>query len=266
MHGMYSNWPCGRAMASPLNRRVMLTRCAQGFGAVAFSALNAGNGQSRPLVDRSGLVGLHHPAKARAIIFLYMDGGPSQVDTFDPKPFLDKYNGRNPAELFKVEPTQFNNVGKVLASPWKFKPRGQSGLPVSDLFPHLANHADKLCVIRSMVAKFPEHTSGNYFLHTGSGLQGRPSWGAWLSYGLGSFNHDLPGFMVLNGGLIPPGGLDNFNSGFLPSAHQASVLKAGKRPVANIAPVESRPGQQRSTLHLSARLDGEHTQHFGSLP
>ena len=266
MHGMNNRWPCGRGMARPLNRRSMLARCAQGFGAVAFSALNAVEGRSRPLVDRSGLVGLHHPARARAIIFLYMDGGPSQVDTFDPKPFLDQYNGRNPAELFKVEPTQFNNVGKVLASPWKFKPRGQSGLPISDLFPHLSTHADKLCVVRSMVAKFPEHTSGNYFLHTGSGLQGRPSWGAWLSYGLGSFNRDLPGFMVLNGGLIPPGGLDNFNSGFLPSAHQASVLKAGKRPVANIAPVEGRPGQQRAMLDLASRLDGEHLQSFGSHP
>jgi len=266
MIGNTKLWPCGSGMAIPQTRRAMLSKCAQGFGAVAFSALNAQNGQGKSLETVSGLVGLHHPARARAIIMLYMDGGPSQVDTFDPKPLLDKYNGRSPSELFKVEPTQFNNVGKVLASPWKFRPRGQSGLPISDLFPELSRHADKLCVVRSMLAKFPEHTSANYFLHTGSGLQGRPSWGAWLSYGLGSFNRDLPGFLVLNGGLIPPGGLDNFNSGFLPSAHQASLLKAGKRPVANIAPSEARPGQQRAMLDLAAKLDEEHLRSFGSHP
>ena len=266
MIGNTQLWPCGSGMAIPQTRRAMLSKCAQGFGAVAFSALNAQNGQGKSLETVSGLVGFHHPAKARAIIMLYMDGGPSQVDTFDPKPLLDKYNGRSPSELFKVEPTQFNNVGKVLASPWKFRPRGQSGLPISDLFPELSRHADKLCVVRSMLAKFPEHTSANYFLHTGSGLQGRPSWGAWLSYGLGSFNRDLPGFLVLNGGLIPPGGLDNFNSGFLPSAHQASLLKAGKRPVANIAPSEVRPGQQRAMLDLAAKLDEEHLRSFGSHP
>ncbi len=266
MTGNLHGWSCGVGMPRVLNRRSMLDRCALGFGAVAFSALNARNGAAASLDTSTGLVGLHHPARARAVIFLYMDGGPSQVDTFDPKPLLDKYNGRNPAELFKVDPTQFNNVGKVLASPWKSRQRGQSGLPVSDLLPELARHADKLCVVRSMVAKFPEHTSANYFLHTGSGLQGRPSWGAWLSYGLGSFNRDLPGFMVLNGGLIPPGGLDNFNSGFLPSAHQASVLKAGNRPVANIAAVEGRPGQQRAMLNLSARLDDEHLRAFGTHP
>ena len=266
MIGNTQLWPCGSGMAIPQTRRAMLSKCAQGFGAVAFSALNAQNGQGKSLETVSGLVGLHHPAKARAIIMLYMDGGPSQVDAFDPKPLLDKYNGRSPSELFKVDPTQFNNVGKVLASPWKFRPRGQSGLPISDLFPELSRHADKLCVVRSMLAKFPEHTSANYFLHTGSGLQGRPSWGAWLSYGLGSFNRDLPGFLVLNGGLIPPGGLDNFNSGFLPSAHQASLLKAGKRPVANIAPSEARPGQQRAMLDLAAKLDEEHLRSFGSHP
>ena len=233
-------------------RRQMLTRCANGFGAVALAGLLAEEQRARCAPASTGL---HYPAKARSVIFLYMDGGPSQVDTFDPKPLLDQFNGRNPRELFKVEPTQFNNVGNVLASPWKFEPRGQSGLPVSSLFPYVANHADKLCVIRSMVSKFPEHTSANYFLHTGSGLQGRPSWGAWASYGLGSLNKDLPGFIVLNGGLIPPGGLDNFNSGFLPSAYQGSIFKAGGQAVPNLTPVEKRAGQQRAVLDLAARLD-----------
>ena len=104
-----------------------------------------------------------------------MDGGPSQVDTFDPKPLLDKHNGKDPGELFKVEPTQFNNNGNLLASPWKFKQHGDSGIPVSELFPNVAQCVDELAVIRSMTSGFPEHTFANYFLHTGSALQGRPS-------------------------------------------------------------------------------------------
>ena len=202
---------CGR-FRHPLSRRDMLASCASGFGAVALSALLAEADAAAPPRADPTLRGLHHRAKARNVIFLYMDGGPSQVDTFDPKPMLTKYDGKDPHRIFKVEPTQFDNVGKVMASPWKFAQHGKSGLWVSDLFPHLAKCADDLCVIRSMISKFPEHTSANYFLHTGSGLQGRPSMGAWVGYGLGSLNSNLPGFIVLNGGLIPPGGLDNFGS------------------------------------------------------
>jgi hypothetical protein len=157
--------------------------------------------------------------------------------------------------VFRVEPTQFNNVGRVMASPWRFRQYGQSGLWVSELFPHVAQCADDLCVVRSMISKFPEHTSANYFLHTGTGIQGRPSMGAWFSYGLGSDNRNLPGFIVLNGGLIPPGGLDNFNSGFLPAAYQGSIFRAGDPPVANIRPRERSDEQQRSKLDLLRRLD-----------
>jgi hypothetical protein len=106
-----------------------------------------------------------------------------------------------------------------------------------------------------MVSKFPEHTSANYFLHTGSGLQGRPSMGAWTSYGLGSENQNLPGFIVLNGGLIPPGGLDNFNSGFLPAAYQGSVFRPGENPVANIKRLEKTEEQQRSKFDLVNSID-----------
>jgi hypothetical protein len=177
------------------------------------------------------------------------------VDTFDPKPLLDKYHGRDPHTVFKVEPTQFDNVGTVLASPWRFKQYGQSGLPVSDLFPHVATCADELCVVRSVVAKFPEHTSANYFLHTGSGVAGRPSMGAWFGYGLGSGSKDLPAFVVLNGGLIPPGGLENFGSGFLPAAHQGSVFRPADPPVANVRPAEPSVAVQRGKLDLAAKLD-----------
>src|SRR5262249_52152518 len=151
--------------------------------------------------------------------------------------------------------TQFNNVGKVMASPWQFAQHGQSGLWVSGLFPHLAHCADDLCVIRSMISKFPEHTSANYFLHTGAGVQGRPSMGAWLSYGLASSNRNLPGFVVLNGGLIPPGGLDNFNSGFLPAAYQGSIFKPSNPPVANIDRREPSEQHQRNKLDLLRQLD-----------
>ena len=122
---------CRRFHAAPLTRRDMLLRCANGFGAVALAALLAEDGRGAAPVQ-------HHPATARNVIFLYMDGGPSQVDTFDYKPLLEKYHGKDPHSVFKVEPTQFNNVGKVMASPWKFQQHGQSGLWVSDLFPHVA--------------------------------------------------------------------------------------------------------------------------------
>src|SRR5678815_6140124 len=114
---------------------------------------------------------------------------------------------------------------------------------------------DKLAVIRSMTSQFSEHTSANYFLHTGTGIQGRPSMGAWFGYGLGSECRDLPGFVVINGGLIPPGGLDNFNSGFLPASYQGSIFKSGSQPLANIRPGEARPGLQRAKLDLVGRLD-----------
>jgi hypothetical protein len=240
---------CRRFIDRPLTRRDMLLSCAGGFGAVALSALWAEDGVA------AGARGTHFPARARNVIFLYMDGGPSQVDTFDFKPALEKYHGRDPHTVFKVEPTQFNNVGRVMASPWKFRRHGRSGLWVSELFPHVAGCADDLCVVRSMVSKFPEHTSANYFLHTGSALQGRPSMGAWVTYGLGSDNKNLPGFIVLNGGLIPPGGLDNFNSGFLPAAFQGSLFQPADPPVANIRRLEATEAQQRSKLDLLRRLD-----------
>jgi hypothetical protein len=241
-----------RRFLTPLSRREMLLGCANGFGAIALASVLAEQGRAGP---DNGHAGPHHKATARSVIFLYMDGGPSQVDTFDYKPLLEKYHGKDPHTIFTVEPTQFNNVGKVMASPWKFRKHGQSGLWVSDLFPNLARHIDDMCVVRSVVAKFPEHTSANYFLHTGFGVQGRPSMGAWTSYGLGSENRDLPAFIVLNGGLIPPGGLDNFNSGFLPAAYQGSVFRSSDPPVANINRQEKSDELQRGKLDLLRQLD-----------
>lgn len=236
----------------------MLQTCANGFGAVAlasllnepaFGAEVVSSSEKNPFVARQP----HFDAKAKSVIFLYMDGGVSQVDSFDPKPRLDAENGKPFA--MKIEKTQFNNNGNTLASPWKFQQYGESGIPVSDLFPFVGQHADKLAVVRSLTSAFPEHTNANYFLHTGHGQQGRPSTGAWVGYGLGSECQDLPGFVVLNGGLIPPGGLDNFNSGFLPASFQASVLGASDPPVANIKRTEPTAEAQQRKLDLMRRLD-----------
>jgi hypothetical protein len=182
-----------------------------------------------------------------------MDGGPSQVDTWDPKPRLQQEHGKPFA--MKIEPTQFNNNGNTLASPWKFSRHGQSGIEVSELFPNIAQHVDDLAVIRSMTSNFSEHTNANYFLHTGIGIQGRPSMGAWVGYGLGSVCQDLPGFVVLNGGLIPPGGLDNFNNGFLPATYQGSIFGAGDSPLANVRRTEANADLQNNKLSLMKKLD-----------
>jgi hypothetical protein len=241
----------------------MLRRCANGFGSVALAALWAEGGKAVSTSSKQAPGVPHFSPKARNVIFLYMDGGPSQVDTFDYKPLLEKHHGKDPHSLLSVEPTQFNNVGKVMASPWKFRKHGESGIEISELFPNIATCADDMCVIRSMVSNFPEHTSANYFLHTGNGAQGRPSMGAWFSYGLGSENRDLPGFIVLNGGLIPPGGLDNFNSGFLPAAYQGSIIRPTDPPLANIKRLEATEAQQRGKLDLLRQLDRSVQERYG---
>ena len=246
----------------------MLRWCAQGFGGIALQALASQSFDVRgaePTARDSGVAGntspwepkpTHFPAKARNVIFLYMAGGPSQVDTFDYKPLLEKYDGRDPREVIgKLAPTQFDNIGKVLKNQWAFKQHGQSGHWISSLFPHLSEVADELAMVKSMTSQFSEHTSANYFLHTGNGLQGRPSMGAWFGYGLGTENQNLPGFVVLNGGLIPPGGLDCFGSGFLPSAYQGSVLLPREQPIANIRPLENNPQLQKNKLDLIRQFD-----------
>jgi hypothetical protein len=238
------------------SRRALLARAAHGFGGLALLSLSGEEARAARPARRDPTEHEprpHHPPRARSVIFLYMDGGPSQVDTFDPKPRLQRDDGK-PFPM-KMEPTQFNNNGDTLGSPWTFRRYGECGTEVSDLFRHVGSCADRIAVVRSMVADFSEHTNGNYFLHTGHGLQGRPSMGAWISYGLGSPNRDLPSFVVLNGGLIPPGGLDCFNSGFLPASYQGSVFKAGEQPVANVLPRERDAELQRRKLELMRTLD-----------
>src|SRR5919107_5847204 len=152
---------CGRLGEPRTSRREMLRRCAGGFGAVALAALASDRAYGAEAPSP------HFRPKARSVIFLFMEGGPSQVDTFDPKPTLKKEDGQ-PFKM-KAEPTQFNQNGKTLASPWKFRPGGSCGTPVSDLFPHLRLRMDEIAVIRSMTSSFSEHAAANYFLHTGTG-------------------------------------------------------------------------------------------------
>ncbi len=248
---------CRRFQPPPLNRRQMLAQCANGFGLVALAALMNDSAYAAPGLRGAARGVPHHRPRAKNVIFLYMDGGPSQVDTWDPKPQLAKEHGQR--FKMRIKQTQFDNVGRVLKSPWRFRRWGESGIPVSELFPHLARCVDRLLVVRSMTSNFSEHTNANYFLHTGFGLQGRPSMGAWITYGLGTLAADLPGFVVLSCGMIPPGGLDCFGSGFLPAAYQGSVFQPGREPLANIRPGDGSLQRQRRKLRLLQTLD-EHVR------
>jgi hypothetical protein len=254
---------CRRYLSSPVSRREMLLRAANGFGGLALSCLlgreaDAARGSHSPMEPRVP----HYRPRARSVIFLFMDGGVSQVDSFDPKPRLAREHGQ-PIKL-DVPPTQFDNVGTVLKSPWEFRRTGQSGNPVSDLFPEIRTCVDDLAIVRSMVAEHSVHTSANFFMHTGSGLQGRPSMGAWVTYGLGSPCRDLPGFVVLNSGMIPPGGADIFNSGFLSPSYQAVPFRAGGDAAADLRPSERTPELQRGKLELIRALDRANVARSGA--
>lgn len=244
-------------MSVKLSRREALAIARNGIGGMALSALLADEARAQQ-------VNPHFKGKAKAVIFLYMDGGPSQIDTFDPKPALEKWHGK--ALPIETPRTQFNNNGAVLKSPWSFKKYGQSGMDVSELFPEVATCADDLCVIRSMTSNFSEHTNANYFLHTGTGSQGRPSLGAWATYGLGSTAKNLPGYIVINGGLIPNGGLDCFGSGFLPPTYQGSIFLPRPSAVADLEPAETSPAEQRKKLELLAALDKSVLGQIGHAP
>ena len=247
---------CGRFLQGPRTRREMLRQVAGGFGLAAFAALgheDRAAAASPYRIARDGMLpSPHHEPTARNVIFLYMDGGPGQMDTFDPKPVLTDMNGK-PFPMEKA-PTQFDSNGNCLGTPWKFRPGGECGTPISDLFPHVREMADELLVVRSMTSPFNEHTNANYFLHTGLGLAGRPSMGAWATYGLGSENRNLPGFVVLDGGLTPPGGLECFGNAFLPATHQGSMLRPADEAIANVKPRED-IDRQRRKLGLVEALD-----------
>jgi hypothetical protein len=255
-----ASWPEGR-----VGRRHWLKTASLGFGALAFDALASGTLESGTLASR-GLArgalaaepvqsGMHHPARAKHVIFCYMSGGVSHVDSFDPKPRLAQDAGK-PMPM-KIERTQFNNNGLVMPSPFEFQQYGESGIPVSSMFPLIGREADELAVVRSMTTPVNEHAQGNFFAHTGFPVLGYPSAGAWVAYGLGSENENLPGYVVLQAGgaSVPHGGVGLFSNGFLPAHHQGSILHADRREaVANLLPSEPL-SMQRRRLALTRDFD-----------
>ena len=205
----------------------------------------------------------HFKPRAKHVILCYMSGGVSQVDSFDPKPKLRELHGK-PMPV-KIERTQFNNNGNVMASPFEFNRYGQSGTPVSSMFPHVAESVDELAVIRSMTSKVNEHAQGNYAFHTGFPFMGHPSAGAWVSYGLGTENQNMPGFVVLQAGgaAVPHGGVGLFSSGYLPAQNQASIIIGDKAPaVRNIQPREA-DATQRSRLDFVKGMDADFVKRIG---
>jgi hypothetical protein len=225
----------GRA-AQAITRREMLKAASNGFGFLAFSALMA----DRSYAGLSGAHGPHFKPRANNVILLFMPGGVSHMDSFDPKPKLAELDGKSA----KLESYVSGPNRKWLKSPWNFHTYGESGLSVSELFPHISGVVDDLTVVRSMTSEFPLHARANVFFHTGRNFGGYPSLGSWVTYGLGSANNNLPGYLLLNHGDIPPGGMENFSNGFLPATHQAMSIRAEGTPVDNIAPADPDPIQR----------------------
>jgi len=196
------------------------------------------------------------PARAKSVISLFMSGGVSHIDTFDPKPALKKYAGQPLTGKGEVVVRQ-GNPGPLMPSPFKFSKHGQSGIDVSEIFPQVAKHVDELAVIRSMVSMSNDHVQGHYALSTGMIRMGFPSVGSWVTYGLGSENQDLPGFVVLydaHGG--PFGGPANWSSGFMPASHQGTVFRPSGTPVVDLTPpAEIAPERQRAQLDLLLKLN-----------
>ena len=245
MNSRHTTCHCPGSIAPALSRRGFLQQASAGFGWLALSSLFARTASAAP--------GAHFAAKAKNIIFCFMDGGPSHVDTFDPKPMLKQHEGKAIGASAVSKRSQSNANRVWFGSPWEFKQRGQSGLWVSELFPHLAKVADHLCVVRSMVGELPLHGQQNLLLHTGRIIGQAPSFGAWMSYGLGTENHNLPGYVALNNDWVPNGGLENFGSSFLPASHQATMMRAKGVPVDNITPSDSAAIQRRKLALLAGQ-------------
>jgi hypothetical protein len=231
---------CPGCAAPYESRRDFLQQGSLGFGWLAFSGLMS----SQAVAATPNASAAHFAPTAKRVIFLFMDGGVSHVDTFDPKPQLSQLNGQ-PAK-WKPDPrSQAVSAGrKWLGSPWKFRRHGDSGLWVSDLFPRVAEVVDDLCVIRSMIGESPLHGAQSLLLHTGRSVAAAPSIGSWVSYGLGRENEQLPGYVLLNNDWIPNGGFQNFASSFLPAIHQATLVRAKGKPVDNITPIDTAELQQ----------------------
>ncbi|HRK35450.1 MAG TPA: DUF1501 domain-containing protein [Candidatus Hydrogenedentes bacterium] len=222
---------CPGCETPALTRRGFLRRTSMGFGYLAFAGL-----ANRWAIADSRMPVPQFTPRAKHVIFLFMDGGVSHVDTFDPKPELAKRHGQKADWKADLGSQAIGPSRKWLKNLWEFKQCGQSGLWVSELFPHVAKVADELCVVRSVVGETPLHGAQNLLLHTGRSIGAAPSLGAWVSYGLGTENEQLPGYVLLNNDWVPNGGFQNFASSFLPATHQAAMVRAHGAPVDNISP------------------------------
>ncbi len=242
------------------SRRQVLQSTSCGFGMLALASLFQQQAKanpeaaSNPLAPRSP----HFTPKAKRVIFMFMQGAPSHVDTFDYKPGLEKDDGKSPGQV--------NGKGnrKLLKSPWKFPKSGSSGLPISELFPHLSKHADDLCLLNSLHCDLPNHPQAAVQMHTGNFQFVRPSLGAWVLYGLGSENQELPGFITINP-ISRIGGAQNYGSSFLPAAFQGTKIggegvQLAKASVPNIRNAELSGPQQRQQLDLLQKLNQDRLQ------
>jgi hypothetical protein len=244
----------------PLSRRELLHRAGMGFGALGFAGvLHSAGKLAAAGGNQSRTSGLHFAAKAKRVIFLFMNGGPSHVDTFDPKPALAQYEGDKP---ITGEAARRAKAGYV-PSPFQFAAHGESGVVMSELFPRLARCADDLCVVRSMHTDVPNHEPGLILMHSGVQQPVRPSLGSWVSYGLGTENQNLPGFVVL-APRRPVVGPHLWSSSFLPGAHQGMAVNtqdmAVDKLVANLRhPSLSRP-EQKEQIDLLAALNKLHAE------
>jgi hypothetical protein len=251
---------------APTSRRDFLRRAGSGFGMIALVSILADQGLLAAEPDASPLDPLapkppHHPARAKRAIFLFMSGGPSHLETFDPKPELQRLHGqRLPASFGMVKTRRAVDKNKLLATRRTFKKHGQSGIEVSDLLPNLAACIDDVCVLRGCHGDSVTHPESVYLMNTGSILMGRPSLGAWLAYGLGTENQDMPAFVVLPdpGGWVK-GGAPAWGNGFLPAAYQGTTLRGGPSPILHLErPAGISAAQQRRTLDLVNQLNREH--------
>ncbi len=253
----------------PFSRREMLARCGTGFGMLGLTALLADEGllaTSSANAAGSDAVQLplaarkpQFPAKAKQVVHLFMNGGPSHVDTFDPKPALDTYHGKPlPTTNLRTE----RKTGAAMRSPFAFRRYGQSGIEVSELFAKTAQHVDDMAVIRSMYADVPNHEPSLLLMNCGEGRQPRPSFGSWITYGLGSENQNLPGFIVMCPRGYPIVATHNWRSAFLPGAYQGTYVDTQhtdiQKLIANIRNSRLSSDEQRKQMNLVRRLNEEH--------
>ena len=255
-----------------LNRRHLLNRFGMGLGGIALSELLAGQAPAaRATADSGVLGGTHFPAKAKRIIYLFMSGGPSQIDLFDHKPLLNQRHGEQLPDSVRGGQRLTGMSGNqssipMVGSPFKFQPYGPSGATISELLPHTASVAEDLCFVKSMFTESINHGPGVTFFQTGSQVPGRPSFGSWLSYGLGQGSANLPSFVVLitkgKGG--QPLGAHLWGSGFLPGRHQAVQFRAAKDPVLYLGnPAGVNDSSRRLMLD---RLKELHEEQFAGTP